>query len=77
MCIMREMNSDHAVTSPLHEITSAATEFGLSSDEVLSSMNETLHLTGTEVPVSEYLDGLSGMLARRILVKERQGRSGI
>jgi hypothetical protein len=72
---MREMNRDQMVASPLQELTSAATDFGLSSGEVLEAMDEALHLTGTDVLVSEYLDGLSGLLARRILMKERDMRS--
>ena len=68
---MREMDHDQAVASPLREITTAATEFGLSSDDVLSTMDEAVHVTGTELPVSEFLDELSGMLARRILIKEQ------
>jgi hypothetical protein len=73
---MREMNGDPVVASPLHEITSAATQFGLSSQEVLAAMNEALSFTGIDSPVSDYLDELSGMLARRILAKERQLRFG-
>ena len=74
---MREMNSNQTVASPLQELTSAAVDFGLSSDEVLAAMDEALHLTGTDVLVSEYLDGLSGLLARRILIKERDTRADI
>ena len=76
MDIMREKNGNPVVTSPLHEITNAATEFGLSGHEVLAAMNDALCFTDIESPVSEYLDELSGMLARRILAKERQLRFG-
>ena len=69
---MREINRDKAVSSQLHEITNAATDFGLSGDEVLSAMNDALVITGTDVSVSEYLDELSGKLAGRILAKERR-----
>ena len=71
---MREMNRDQMVASPLQDLTSAAIDFGLSSDEILVAMDEALHLTGTDVLVSDYLDGLSGLLARRILMKERDAR---
>jgi len=72
---MWEMDRDQMVASPLQEMTRAARDFGLTSGEVLGAMNEALCLTGTDVPVSEYLDELSGLLARRILGKERFGGS--
>jgi hypothetical protein len=74
MNAMREMDRGQATMSPLHEITNAATEFGLSSDEILGAMNDALRLTGTDVSVTDYLDELSGTLARRILAKQRQAR---
>jgi hypothetical protein len=72
---MREMDRDQTVASPLQELTNAAIDFGLSSEEILAAMDEALHLIGTDVLVSEYLDALSGLLARRILSKERDARS--
>ena len=49
----------------------SARQFGLSDEDVLRTFDETLWTVGEDATMSEYLDELSGTLARRILAEER------
>ena len=49
----------------------SAKQFGLSDDDVLRTLDETLWTVGEDATMSEYLDELNGTLARCILARER------
>ena len=65
------MDSNRADVAPLQSVFDSAKEFGLSDEEVLRTFDQAFWIVGPEGCVSEYLDELSGALARRILAKQR------
>jgi hypothetical protein len=69
---MERMSSDSATAAPVQAVFRSAREFGLSDDDILQTFDEALWTVGQEALVSEYLDELSGTLARRILAVERE-----
>jgi hypothetical protein len=69
---MERMDSNSSTTTtPLRAVFESARQFGLSGDQILRTFDETLGAVGEDATVSEYLDELSGTLARRILAVER------
>ncbi len=68
---MRESNHDDAELPSLHAILVGASQFGLPDDEVWLTVDESVYAVGADATVAEYLDELSGALARRILSAER------
>jgi hypothetical protein len=69
------MYSDHTPIPPLQAIFEGATRFGLTEDEAWRAVDESLHEVGRDATISEYLDELTGVLAQRILSKQRHTRS--
>ena len=65
------MDSNSSTAAPLRAVFQSARPFGLSDDQVLHTFDETLWAVGEEATMSEYLDELSGTLARAILAEER------
>jgi hypothetical protein len=65
------MEFNSTSTTPLRAVFDSARQFGLSDDQILRTVDETLGAVGEDATVSEYLDELSGTLARRILAEER------
>ena len=65
------MDSNPTTTTPLRAVFESARQFGLSDDQILQTVDETLGTVGDDAYVSDYLDELSGNLARRILTAER------
>ncbi len=68
---MERMHSNSATASPLKAVFESAKHFGLSDDDVLRTLDETLWAVGEDATMSEYLDELNGTLARCILARER------
>jgi len=68
---MERMEFNSTSTTPLRAVFDSARQFGLSDDQILRTVDETLGAVGEDATVSEYLDELSGTLARRILAVER------
>jgi hypothetical protein len=64
----------HAIPR-LQAVFDGARCFGLSDEEVWRAFDDSLDETGADAPVSEYLDELTGVLARRILHKQRRAPS--
>jgi hypothetical protein len=71
---MREMDFDYPAV-PLKAVFEGAKDFGLSDDEVWSTVNEALYWADDEMTMSEYLEQLTAALAQRIISKERRVRS--
>jgi hypothetical protein len=71
---MAEMDFDYPIVT-LKAIFESARDFGLSDDEVWSTVNDALYWADDEVSMPEYLDQLTAALARRIISKERRIRS--
>jgi hypothetical protein len=71
---MAEMDFDYPVVT-LKAIFDGARDFGLSDDEVWSTVNDALYWADDEITMPEYLDQLTAALARRIISKERHVRS--
>jgi hypothetical protein len=69
---MERMDSNSAIATPVRAVFDAARQFGLSEDDVLHTLDETLMTVGQDATVSDYLDELNGTLARRILARERE-----
>jgi hypothetical protein len=69
---MERMHSGPAAAAPLQAVFQSAKQFGLSDDDVLRTFDEAFWTVGEDAPMSEYLDELSGTLARRILDRERE-----
>jgi hypothetical protein len=53
-----------------------ARQFGLTDGEVLLAVNECVYEVGTDASVAEFLDELTGALARSILTKQQRTCSG-
>jgi hypothetical protein len=68
---MERMEFNSTRTIPLRAMFESARQFGLSDDQILRTFDETLGVVGEDATVSEFLDELSGALARRILAMER------
>jgi hypothetical protein len=68
---MGDMDTGYAVTSPLQAIFDAAKQFGLTDDEVWSTLNGSVREVGHDGTVGECLDDLTAALACRILAKAR------
>ena len=66
------MHSNSATATPVRAVFEAARQFGLTDDDVLNTLDETLWTVSEDATVSEYLDELNGKLARRILIRERE-----
>ena len=66
------MYADHTPIPPLRAIFDGAKGFGLTEDETWRAVEEALHEVGREATISEYLDELTGALARHILSKQRR-----
>jgi hypothetical protein len=64
---MREMNSDDTPMAGLQAIFQGARSFGLSEDDAWRTVDGVLLAVGTEATVSQYLDELTGAMARRIV----------
>lgn len=69
---MERMHSGSAAATPVQSVFASARQFGLSHEDVLRTFDETLWLVGEDATISDYLDELSGTLAKRILVRERE-----
>jgi hypothetical protein len=69
---MGEMHSDHTPIPSLQAILEGAIRFGLTEDEAWRATDESLHAVGRDATVSEYLEELTGALARRILYKQQR-----
>jgi hypothetical protein len=65
------MYSDHTPIPPLQAIFEGAKRFGLTEDEAWRAVDESLSEVGADATISEYLDELTGVLAQRILSKQR------
>jgi hypothetical protein len=71
---MPEMGFDYPAVS-LKAIFEGAKDFGLTDDEVWSTVNDALYWADDEMTMPEYLEQLTAALARRIISKERRVRS--
>jgi hypothetical protein len=70
---MREMYSyDDTPMAGLQAIFEGARSFGLSEEDAWRTADDVLYALGTDVTVAEYLEVLSGALARGILDTARQ-----
>jgi hypothetical protein len=69
---MERIHSNFAAATPVQAVFNSARQFGLSDDDVLRTFDETLREVGEDATISEYLDELSGTLAKSILVRERE-----
>jgi hypothetical protein len=69
------MYTDHTPIMGLQAIFEGAKSFGLSDKEAWRAVDDSLHEVGTEATVAEYLDELTGALARRILATARHSAS--
>jgi hypothetical protein len=63
-------NPTTTTTTPLRAVFESA-RHGLGDDQILRTFDETLGVVDEDATVSEFLDELSGTLARRILAVER------
>jgi hypothetical protein len=68
---MERMDPNPTTTTPLRAVFESARQFGLSDDQILRTFDETVGAVGHDATVSEYIDELSGRLARCILATER------
>jgi hypothetical protein len=66
----------HPVTAPPQAIFDGARHFGLTYEEVWRAFDESLAEVGGDATVDEYLQELTGELARRILHKQRHTAPG-
>jgi hypothetical protein len=71
---MREMysDSDDTPTAGLRAIFQGARSFGLSEEDAWRTVDDVLHYLGTDATVADYLDELTGAMARGILSTARQ-----
>ena len=68
---MERMDSNSKTATPLTAVFESARQFGLSDKDVLRTFDETLWTVGEDATMSEFLEELSGTLARSILARER------
>jgi hypothetical protein len=73
---MGETNLHNTAMPSLKSIFAAAVAFGLSEREAWVATDAAAARAGNDATLSEYVDELTGVLARDILVKERRMRSG-
>jgi len=66
------MHSDHTRIPQLRAVFEAAQRFGLTEDEAWRALDDSLDEVGRDATVSEYFEELAGVLARRILSKQRR-----
>ena len=66
------MHSDHTRVPSLQAILEGAIRFGLAEDEAWRATDESLHAVGGDATISEYLEELTGALARLILYKQQR-----
>jgi hypothetical protein len=69
---MSDMEPIYPAPPPLRAVFDGARRFGLSDEEAWRSFDVALAEVGTDATVDEYLDELTGELARRVLGKHRQ-----
>jgi hypothetical protein len=69
------MDTDYYAIPRLEAVFDGAKRFGLSDQEVWRAFDDSLDETGADASMSEYLDELTGELARRILHKQRRAPS--
>jgi hypothetical protein len=69
---MEEMHFHQVDVPPLQLMLTAARHFGLTPDEAWQAASDALDASGGDAYAAEYLDELSGVLARRIIAKERR-----
>jgi hypothetical protein len=69
---MSEMGPDYHEVPPPHAVFDGAKQFGLNDGEVLQAVNDCLYEVGTDASVAEFLDELTGGLARSILSKQQR-----
>jgi hypothetical protein len=69
---MRQMDPDDHDHSPVQAVFDCAKEFGLTDREVLRTINGCLSEAGSDATVAEFVDQLTGALARNILRKEQR-----
>ena len=72
---MERMDSNRATVAPIQAVFESARQFGLDEGAVMETFDQALWIVGEDATVADYLDELSGALARRILAQERQNRS--
>ena len=70
------MDLEQPAVPPLKAVFDGAKGFGLSDDEVWRAMDECLIEAGGAATIAEYVDDLSGALARGILAKQRRAVAG-
>ena len=68
------MDSAYHAIPPLQAIFDGAKRFGLTDAEVWQAFDESMDEAGPDATVSEYVQELTGELARRILHKQRRQR---
>ncbi|HMI70083.1 MAG TPA: hypothetical protein VK510_08810 [Solirubrobacteraceae bacterium] len=68
---MTDMDTQYNALPPLQAIFDAARHFGLTADEIWTTLDESLSESGGDATVIEYLDECAGALAVRILAKHR------
>jgi hypothetical protein len=73
---MAEMDPKYRPMASLLEIFHSAKHFGLTDDEVWKTIDASMFEADSDVTEHEYLDELTGALARRILSKERRMLAG-
>lgn len=66
------MGPSEIPSTTVQSILQSARRFGLSEAAAWGAMDDALLAVGTDATVAEYFDELTGRLARRILVSERQ-----
>jgi hypothetical protein len=69
------MYSDDIPMAGFQAILEGARGFGLSEDEAWRALDDVLLTVGTEAMVTDYLDELTGALARRIVSAARHTAS--
>jgi hypothetical protein len=69
---MEEMHFEQVDAPPLQLMLTAAKLFGLTAGEAWQAASDALDASGGDAYAPEYLDELSGVLARRIVAKERR-----
>jgi hypothetical protein len=69
------MDTGYHAIPPLQAVFDGAKRFGLSDQEVWRAFDDSLDEMGADASVAEYLDELTGELARRILHKHRRAPS--
>jgi hypothetical protein len=68
---MSELDPTYPAPPPLRAIFDGARRFGLTDEEAWDAFDVTLTEVGTDATMDEYLDELTGELARRVLDKQR------